>query len=509
MTNSTMLREAVRDARYRGCISTAAFYLRDLASVVGKKEAAELFGHRTYRKALRSASQTFILHNPQLSFDLDEKAAKGDSAAGDGILAEVVSRVTTSDKDWDGDIVHPEGLIFDTKGPYLWMHAQSMPIGTLRQVISQDESEARCKFALADIQLARDALALLRIKALRNSIGFRVLEAEPLGFVDGTNGTNGKQVPTGFDIKRAAVLETSAVAIPANPNATVLQVYAKEYDAVRSLASQKSLQNPIVRKWADAIYDARTKVFAGVTLENQQAAIQQQLESQKRINDLLETLVSKTMTTNTPTDTAATSAELETKGGIDLEQKMLAFGMDDYADGSFEQAQAGVYRSAQKYLMDKGQSSSDAYPMVLATYAGKALVCMRKWTGEGYEKKTFSLDYKMDGGKCEITGHKAVEIKPQILEVAEQKSLTAAELTTKSLKPVEAAAEVPGGMGENGDVLLEEAGVGKKSIEPREMLVKMITGEIETDSETRKLIGQVARYFETAEHVDGLLSLVR
>ncbi len=392
-----------------GSVTTAYHYLRDLASSVGKREAAVLFtgGHSDYRMATKAARRRLVLHSPQLSLELSSKAASSEaSQLPEGVSAEIISRVSTVDKDWDGDIVHPEGLVFDTKAPLLWMHAQNMPIGTMRGVVVQDEEKAICKYHTAETQLALDAVKLFKIGALRNSIGFKVLEAEPLGFVDGVNG---KQVPTGFDIKRAVVLENSAVAVPANPNADVLRVYAKEYDALWSAASEKAFKHPVVKQYAAALYEKRPSVFKGTSFDSNDGVFKGASFDPKDVASLETALADLT--------TEIKGLKMDSTKTVELDsEKSMSWGMDEYADGSHEQAINGVERSVKGYMCEKGECDDEHRPAVMATYGDKAYVAMRKWNGESYDKKTYQVNYKMDGGQCKIDGHKSVKIKPNILD---------------------------------------------------------------------------------------------
>lgn len=503
------LRRLITDTRYRehGQISTAAYFLKDIARALGKQEAAQWFGHSTWRKALSVASKTLVIHNPQTEFDLEVKAAKdGSVSLPEGSIAEITSRVTTVDKDWDGDIVHPDGLVFDPKGAFLWMHSQSQPIGKLASVVDQNEQLARCKFYLANVPLGRDALELFRLGALRKSIGFKVLEASPLGFVAGQNG---KEVPTGFDIKRAAVLETSAVAIPANPNTQVERVLAKEYDAIRT-AGAKSFESHLMRKWVGHLMDVRpTKVFRGATPDAELIADAQPFADMiaKQVADQ----ISKSFVTRSESEVTTKQTEVDTKEvDSELVTKMMSYGMDDYAEGSYEEAQDGVYKNCQKYLCEKGQCSTEHRPMVLATYPGKALVAMRKYDYEngGYDRKTFELGYTMDGNKCSIASHKAVKIAPSVMDVAEQKWL--AEIETKSLK-----APVGRDTGDAETDLLDEAGSGKKkqtevseAEQLRSLLLKSVMGDVELDDSLKSLMAQVAAHFEKETQLGELLSVV-
>lgn len=404
-TNNQILRYAISGSG-TSAVTTAYHYLRDLAVAIGKKEAAAMFCGGDWRLAVKSAKNRLVLHSPQLSMELSEKAAKDTDTLPSGVSAEIVSRVSTVDKDWDGDIVHPEGLIFDQKAPLLWMHAQNMPIGTFRGIVEQDEEKAVCKYHTAETQLALDAVKLFKIGALRNSIGFKTLEANPLGFVDGANG---KQVPTGFDIKRAVVLENSAVAVPANPNAEVLRVYAKQYDAIWDEASKKSFKHPVVKQYAAAVYEKRPSVFKGATLETKEI-------------------------------------KLEKAAPVDADaEKSMNWGTEDYMDDSHEQDIENVHRNVKGYLCAKGECDQDHTPAVMATFKDKAYVAMRKWTGDGYQKKTYEVTHSKKDGKCCIDSHKSVKFAhTPIDDMQIQKWMAIDGITTKggvdTTKPTEQVA---------------------------------------------------------------------
>lgn len=474
---------AVNSKGYQGSLATAAHYLRDLASAVGQREAAMLFGMSSdYRKVCKAARKRLCLHNPQ--FDIELKAMGGESVSElpDGVSAEILARVTTNDKDWDGDIVHPDGLVFDQKGPLLWMHAQHMPIGTFAGQVSQDEKSARNRYHLSETQLALDAVKLYRIGALRNSIGFKVLEAEPLGFTDGAGG---KQVPIGFDIKRAVVLENSAVAIPANPNATVEQVYAKQYEAVREAYSEKQFACPVVQKYASVIYEGRPKVFRGADVEKQHEG----RELVERLGKLVSSLESK----GKEVETQSKDAEVD-------EIKMVSVGMDNYMKGSYESAIDGIERSVKRYLCEKGGCDDDMYPHVMATYGDKAYVCMRKWTESGPKRKCYSVDYKMGDDGVEFTGNKAVKIEPSVMEVAEKHF--SQDIWTKDGKTFA-----------NGELVQESLSATLESAadsadDVTRLLAKCITGEIEMGDTLKKLIGQTASLIEATDRASELSQLV-
>lgn len=474
----------VNSKDYRGCLSTAAHYLSDLASAVGKREAAMFFGMSSdYRKVCKAARRRLCMHNPQM--EVKALGSSDDETLPDGVSASIVARVTTNDKDWDGDVVHPDGLVFDQKGPLLWMHAGHMPIGTFAGQVSQDEKSARNKYHLSETQLALDALKLYKIGALRNSIGFKVLEAEPLGFVDGADG---KQRPTGFDIKRAVVLENSAVAIPANPNAHVESVYAKQYEALREAYSEKSFRHPIVNKYAAFVYEGRDKVFRGATLEGDTA-----VEG--------ETVTSKTSTADLEKQVADLTATVEAmkKDATPDAEKSLSMAMEDYMGGSYESSIRSVDRNVKRYLVKEADASEDASPWVVSTFADKAYVCMRKWGGEGVQRKCYEVSYTMGEKGIEFTGHKSVKIEPSIIEDSE-KSFTA-ELVQKA-----------SAFGRGGEFPLADGDADTPAVDPndaaRALIAKFITGEAAMDDDTKTLIRQTADLLDKTARLSELSELV-
>ena len=478
MATQAEIIRAVNAKGYEGSIATAAHYLRDLASAVGKREASMMFGMSSdYRKVCKAAQRRLCLHNHQFDMEVTKAAGGKDADLPDGVSAEILARVTTSDKDWDGDIVHPEGLIFDQKGPLLWMHSQHMPIGTFAGQVTQDEKAAKNRYRLAETDLALDAVKLYRIGALRNSIGFKVLEAEPLGFTDGAGG---KQVPTGFDIKRAVVLENSAVAIPANPNAEVEAFYEKQYGALREAYSEKQFNNPIVRKYAGVIYENRPKVFRGAEMETKATSI-----PDSKVAEL------------------AAKPETEQKSTAELETKSVQVAMDDYMKGSYESSIQSVERGVKRYLCDKADCSEESYPYVMSTYADKAYVCMRKWSDGGIKKKCYSVDYKMGDDGAEFTGHKAVKIEPSIMEEVETKGfmdgMTVKEFDAGLIaKYSEPEAESPA---ETAQPVLDTEHATK-------ILAKCITGEIEMDDKIKELIRQTAALLDTTDRASELSELL-
>lgn len=115
---------------------------------------------------------------------------------------------STSDIDRMGDRVEPKGAQFKLPLPILWAHDPRQPIGTVEDAAVTDHG-IRVSFTLVpEVAKAREAAALIAAGALALSIGFQVLDSEPL--------PNG-----GRRFKRWAWHELSLVAVPANENARI------------------------------------------------------------------------------------------------------------------------------------------------------------------------------------------------------------------------------------------------------------------------------------------------
>ena len=116
---------------------------------------------------------------------------------------------TTPKTDRDGDIVMPEGAVFELPLPLLFNHDPNQPIG---HVIEATATKAGVEIVA---KVAKDATAkIAEIWQLIKSglvggfsVGFRALEAEP--------------IETGFKFNKWQWLELSAVTIPANTEAAI------------------------------------------------------------------------------------------------------------------------------------------------------------------------------------------------------------------------------------------------------------------------------------------------
>lgn len=136
---------------------------------------------------------------------------------------------STPELDRQGDVVVPEGASFTLPMPLLWQHQADQPIGT---ILSATVTRAGIKIRA---QIAKDvglpeidrAWKLIKSGLVRGfSIGFKVLEAEPL---------NPKEPWGGQRFLKWLWLETSAVTIAANASATISSI--KSLDAAQRAQS--------------------------------------------------------------------------------------------------------------------------------------------------------------------------------------------------------------------------------------------------------------------------------
>ena len=127
----------------------------------------------------------------------------------------VTARVSTNDRDRDGEVVDAKGIDFsayEKNAVLLWSHRYSdPPIGKALWTKS-DDSGLIVKFEFAKTQFADEIYQLYKGKFLNAfSIGF---------------------IPLDFDTetkthKKISLLEVSAVPVPANENAVVMEAYQK------------------------------------------------------------------------------------------------------------------------------------------------------------------------------------------------------------------------------------------------------------------------------------------
>lgn len=346
----------------------------------------------------------------------------------DGAILEFDGICSTKKKDRDGDVIDSNGLELDHKMPLLWQHAQFSPVGKHLSLIEQSETKWASKWAIADTALGRDAAILVKFGALRLSIGFKPLELEPLSIED--DGVN-KWV-TGWHIKRATVVETSLVSVPANADANILRVFEKEFDGI--CKALPSLKHDAVKHWAKAISDTRPVIVQGVTLETKDT-IGGELPAEKmeKCPQCGEMTMDSTGTCTKcgyvhGKSTEAETKAIETKDAKEVESK----GMSYYPKGCFEQVQHDLDRTARKYLKSKNAIDEDDYgwAYLYVTFSDKAIACVR----DGDKTKCYSMTYKVENGKAEWTGEPTeVDVEPAIISKAMSEKFHTKEFVTKEI----------------------------------------------------------------------------
>jgi HK97 family phage prohead protease len=164
--------------------------------------------------------------------DLGEKTLQtgtDGAALREGILAEFTGTLTTKSEDRDGDILESKGANLDPRMPLLFNHSTAHPVGKFLSVVSRDNDGVVGKFAIVDSDLGRDVLKLIKIGALRLSIGFKPSEFEP------------RKGGKGFLVKAFEIVETSLVAVPSNREAIISALQEGKFhqpEFVKSLTTE-------------------------------------------------------------------------------------------------------------------------------------------------------------------------------------------------------------------------------------------------------------------------------
>jgi hypothetical protein len=159
--------------------------------------------------------------------------------------------LTSSRKDRDGDVLESSGAIIDMRMPLLWQHIPIQPVGTYLSTTKHEADIITGKSAILDTSLGRDAAVLVAGGALRISVGFKPIEAEPIIKADAVGAQRGGV--SGFRVKKFEIVEHSLVSVPANA------------DAVITAYSRSKLHHPLVKSWAKNQFDARPTIVSGHT----------------------------------------------------------------------------------------------------------------------------------------------------------------------------------------------------------------------------------------------------
>lgn len=420
------------------------------------KELAEASGRLTYCDESTSDS------------DFMQKSVREGTDIASGAVLEYDCVLSSKRKDRDLDVIEQKGgLELDLKQPALWQHIQLQPIGKLVKLLDQDEFVTKCRYALADTELGREAATLVKFGALRKSIGFKPSEFSPLEIV---KGADGRDVVRGWHIKKALGMEGSLVSIPANADANILAHYAKEFDAICTVHSRGLLKNELTKHWAKSLADRRPVQAAGFSLETKEACgCQKSLETKTGPKEPLplESPVDVTQAPKCPEckapmlDSGKCSkcsyvkpksaetvehkmgdcgackcggkmadgkcekcgkakkavAELFSKDVGPLTSKM--YGSSPYPAGSFEAIQWQLRNSAKAYLESKGIAFiTDSYTDLVATLPGSAVVCVSPYSSRA-KNTCYQISYSAKDGGVEFDGEPVVvELQTQIVAKA-------------------------------------------------------------------------------------------
>ena len=127
----------------------------------------------------------------------------------------IVARVSTNDRDRDGEVVEPKGIDLSnyTKNPcLLWAHQYDIPAIGKALWAKTDDKGLICKFQFAPTLFADEIYQLYKGGYQRAfSIGFIPLDFDSVEKVH----------------RKVSLLEVSAVPVPANQDALVMEAYAK------------------------------------------------------------------------------------------------------------------------------------------------------------------------------------------------------------------------------------------------------------------------------------------
>jgi len=168
----------------------------------------------------------------------------------------------------------PDGARVDLLGPLLWNHLSSEPIGKLVEIIEQMPKRLRTLEAIVNNPLGRDVAQLIEFGAVRRmSHGF--LPGDEEGDVEELLDKDGEFV--GYHVRSYEMLERSPVSVASNRGA--------EIDAVRTVFGRAKLAHPLVKGWAQRLYEARPPIVRGANLEGGEDEEQEQDEPRPLVDD--------------------------------------------------------------------------------------------------------------------------------------------------------------------------------------------------------------------------------
>jgi len=243
-------------------IITADRYVETLRDSIGLPACYRFVGTRqtSFDDLLRKASQTLVYSNSEMVVEAKQTDANGQDTFKDvelpkNTLMAFRHVLTTSRKDRDGDVLHPDGAMVDPKMLLLFNHVPTLPIGKMVAVVEQNAKRLSLISAIVDMnELSHDAAVMVDNDMARFSHGFRALE-----FTEMKAGSS-LEDGGGFDVKRFEIMEESMVSCPANVDADVEEV-------MLSMVEGDKLTSPLMREYGKAIRDRRSVSVPGVTIK--------------------------------------------------------------------------------------------------------------------------------------------------------------------------------------------------------------------------------------------------
>lgn len=298
-----------------------------------------------WAKELEAAAEKFTYCDPKMIVKAASRVEQGK-----GSILDFDAIITSTRKDRDTDVLESIGAELDPAAPLLWQHTPFNPIGVVKAgTFKKSKSNAFASFSILDTELGRDAAVLVEGGALRISHGFDPQEYEPLE-------------KGGWHFLKFLIYEVSLVSVPSNTDAIITEF------------SRHKLHSPLIKGWAQKLFEGRPVQGKGFS--------------------------------ETPQGQAACSchknkaAEPKTNKGYGLGPVM---NYPQFLDGSWEAIELALQQKLAPYLVSKMLCSSRADCLVLGTFGDSAIVCCNTYEYE-YKSTCYRIAWSMNGDAPEWTG---------------------------------------------------------------------------------------------------------
>lgn len=270
----------------------------------------------------------------------------------------VTGIASTPSTDLAGDIVEPEGAVYNLPIPFLWQHKHSEPVGWVVAVkirnkkievvieVAEIEEEGKLK------DRVDEAWQSLKSKLVRGlSIGFKPIESSD---IDGTWGQR---------FTKWAWLELSGVTIPCNTEATIASV--KSFDEAQMAAlGVKSAETKTAAPPSGVSDDKKNVVVKLKPVEGKEMNIREQIESFEASKKAKETELSGIMQ---KAGDAGETLDQEQGDAYDALQSEIA-AIDKHLDRLVKLEKANVQKALPVEDKTKavGSTASVVYPVAKA-----------------------------------------------------------------------------------------------------------------------------------------------